>query len=165
MRAPDSEYNSRKWQAHGVRQATRRRWLRWALLASIGFALLTAGSQTVFVPNRPPNLTAFWIPAIIMGFSPFGLQSWITRRRLATFDEFEQVALRRATTLAYGCFLGLVLVLIAWVGTATAMHWSRPQTAYSWLGWGIALSAIGVVLPATFAEWIVPMPDPEDQPL
>ncbi|MEJ8631326.1 hypothetical protein P0F65_18955 [Sphingomonas sp. I4] len=96
---------------------------------------------------------------------PFARESWATGRGRAVYDEFEQTAILTATARAFATFLGLVTLLLGWLAIAPKWDWPTPQGSGPWIGWLLTMLVVGTSLPATFAEFMVPMPEPEDEPL
>ena len=155
----------RKWHANGMKRRPRRPWARWAMAGAIVVTLAAAAAHTVVQPDHLPTPVMVWLPLLVMMWSPFARDSWISDRGLASYDEFEQAGLLRATSRAYGVFLLLVLALLVWMWGAAMFGWPQPTTSRGWMAWGMALLATGTALPATFAEFMVPMPDLDDEPM
>lgn len=146
------------------RRRRRSRWLRWFLLFGLVMLLpipiidtLTPGQHHGALP--PPGMYLPLVFAII--YSPFARAPWFTARGRAKFDEFELAALHRATTAAYATFLAIVLAAFVWLWLATLMAWPMPATPPAWAAWGYGLLLLGLALPATYAEWMVPLPPVE----
>lgn len=153
-------YDVRKWQASG--QRPRRSWVRWALAGSTIAALVAPWISGA--SNHPPIFLAA-LPVFFVSWLPFARESWATERGRAIYDEFEYAALLRATARAFAAYIGLVTLLIGWMAVAPDLGWPVPTQRMHWIGWLTALLAIGTTLPATFAEFMVPMPDMEDEML
>ena len=69
-------------------------------------------------------------------------------------------AMRRA----YLADLNIVTALFLWLMAASRAGWSMPVTSGQWGAIGFATVMTMLTLPIIFAEFMVPMPDPEDQP-
>lgn len=154
-------YDARKWHAASLRQRRRRYWVRWGLAGSTVVAL---ASGLLMRGDHPP-FAVMLLPAYFLSISPFGRGDWMTRRGLAAYDEFEQTALLRATALAFATYIVLTALLFGMLAVSPETGWPIPTRPMEWVGWITALVATGVSLPATFAEFLIPMPDAEDEPL
>lgn len=154
-------YDFRKWHASSMKQRRRRYWVRWALvgstLAALGATMLTKGDH--------PPIFLIVLPGIFASYSPFARESWATGRGRTVYDEFERTAILTATARAFATFLGLVTLLLGWLAIAPKWDWPTPQASGEWIGWLLTMLVIGTALPATFAEFMVPMPEPEDDTL
>ncbi|MCI1142661.1 hypothetical protein MOP88_10810 [Sphingomonas sp. WKB10] len=85
--------------------------------------------------------------------------------RFATFDEFERTALSDAMRRAYLIDILAVSMLFVWLMLASRLGWPMPATTSQWGAIGYATVMTMLTLPVLFAEFMVPMPDPEDEPL
>ncbi|WP_267435415.1 hypothetical protein [Sphingomonas sp. GM_Shp_1] len=155
-------YDFRKWYAASIKQRPRRHWLRWGLAGSM---LVSLVATALHGANDHPPLFFSFLPGFFMGMSPFAKDSWATGQNQGAYDEFEHAALLRATARAFAAYIGLVVMLVSWMITAPGLGWPIPTTPMQWTGWLVTLSVIGISLPATFAEFMVPMPDAEDETL
>lgn len=155
-------YDFRKWYASSMKQRPRRYWVRWGLAGS---TLVALAAMALHGANDHPPIFFSALPGFFMGLSPFAKDSWATDQGRAVYDEFEHAALLRATARAFATFIALVALLIGWMITAPGLGWPVPIQPMQWTGWLVTLLVIGVTLPATFAEFMVPMPDAEDDAL
>lgn len=167
MRAPDSEYRPNRWRLDRPDRKVRKRWGRWGLAVGVGVSLTLLVSDTVLnVPAQRslmPELLLVELPMLLAtNLSPFARDTWLTRRGLEQYDEFERAALSRATLVAYAAlFIGIasLLMLLAaalWFGNTVTM---TPRLL---MLWAMGVVSIGFCLPALVAEWTVPFPDAED---
>jgi len=154
-------YDFRKWYAVSLKERPRRYWVRWALAGATAIALTTAALSGA---DDHPLVLAF-LPGFFIGFSPFARDSWAADQGVGVYDEFEQAALLRATARAFATYIGLIALLITWMISAPGLGWPVPTRPMQWTGWLVTLLVIGISLPATFAEFMVPMPDAEDETL
>ena len=154
-------YDFRKWYAASLKQRPRRYWVRWGLAGSTVIAL----ASVMLARGDHPPFFLMALPGFFISFSPFARDSWASGRGLTVYDEFEHAALLRATARAFATYIGLIALLISWMITAPGLGWPVPTEPMQWTGWLIALLVIGISLPATFAEFMVPMPDREDEVL
>ncbi len=154
-------YDARKWHAASLKQRRRRYWVRWALAGSTVVALV---SGLLMRGDHPPFFLMIF-PAFFLSLSPFARGGWVTKRGLATYDEFERTALLGATARAFATYILLVTLLIGWLALSPQWGWPIPTRPMEWVGWITVLVATGFSLPATFAEFMVPMPDAEDEAL
>ncbi len=165
-------YDSRRWTgryAPGEMPAEfaggrpyRSQRLRWWLLVAVVVSLGLAIAQ-IWVPDSHNGLPVGWFVATAImnlpaGRSPFAKGSWSR----GDYDEFERAALMRATLRAYWVVAALGVAALGWCAVATAYRWPMPHRWGDWAVWGLALLAIASNLPALFAEWAIPFPDPED---
>lgn len=155
-------YDFRKWYAASLKERPRRYWVRWALAGATMVAL--TATALYGTDDRPPLFLSF-LPGLVIGFSPFARDSWAADKGLGVYDEFEQAALLRATARAFAAYIALVALLVSWMITAPGLGWPVPTRPMQWTGWLVTLLVIGISLPATFAEFMVPMPDAEDETL
>ena len=155
-------YDFRKWYAASLKERPRRYWVRWALAGAVVVALTAA--MLSGADGHPPLFFSF-LPGFFIGFSPFARDSWAADQGRGVYDEFEQAALLRATARAFATYIGLIALLVSWMVTAPGLGWPVPVLPMQWTGWLVTLLVIGISLPATFAEFMVPMPDREDEVL
>lgn len=155
-------YDIHKWGANEMKRRRRRYWVRWAMAGSTVVALSMAAFHGT---NDHPSPFLAFLPGLFMSMSPFARDSWATDRGQGVYDEFEQAALLRATARAFAAYIGLVAVLISWMITAPGLGYPVPTRPMQWTSWLVTLLVVGVSLPATFAEFMVPMPDVEDETL
>lgn len=162
-------YDFRKWYANGAKSRPRRYAVRWGLVAGLAsimaipvFAMLGVGDHGGIVPNVMPWSVLLLVSS--MG-SPFTREAWLSPRGFATYDEFERAALSDAMRRAYLIDILAVTALFAWLMIASRLGWPMPATTSQWGAIGYATVMTMLTLPILFAEFMVPMPDPEDQPL
>lgn len=155
-------YDFRKWYAASLKERPRRYWVRWGMVGSTVIALAATALQGV---NDHPPLFFSALPGLLMSMSPFARDSWAADKGLGVYDEFEQAALLRATARAFATYIGLIALLVSWMITAPGLGWPVPTRSTQWIGWLVTLLIIGISLPATLAEFMVPMPDAEDETL
>ena len=161
-------YDFRKWYAGSMRKRPRRYWVRWGLTAGLAFvlaipvlAMLGIGERSAIVPNVMPMSMLLFISSLS---SPFSREAWLSPCGFATYDEFERNALLEAMRRAYLADLNIVTALFLWLMAASRAGWSMPVTSGQWGAIGFATVMTMLTLPIIFAEFMVPMPDPEDQP-
>lgn len=154
-------YDFRKWYASSMKQRPRRYWVRWGLAGSTVIAL----ASVMLARSDHPPFFLMALPGFFVSFSPFARESWASGQGLTVYDEFEHAALLRATARAFATYIGLIALLVSWMITAPGLGWPVPTGPMQWTGWLVALLVIGISLPATFAEFMVPMPDAEDETL
>lgn len=155
-------YDFRKWYAASLKERPRRYWVRWALA---GATMVALTATALYGTDGHPPLFLSFLPGFVIGFSPFARDSWAADKGLGVYDEFEHAALLRATARAFATYIGLVAILVSWMITAPGLGWPVPTRPMQWTGWLVTLLVIGISLPATFAEFMVPMPDAEDETL
>jgi hypothetical protein len=154
----------RGYRPHVPAIAARSRRTRWLLLASIVVAaalpvieLRTAGDPANWAPQTTPAI----FPSIMaMAMSPFGRNT----RRLP-LDEFERDALCRASMHAQTITALSIAALFIWLTLAARFGWPMPRATHQWVALGIAATGIAATLPVLLAEWMVPLPPPEDDTL
>lgn len=156
----------RKWAEEDFKRRPRRASTRWVLAA--GLALLIAlpviemmspGDPSRVFPNVMPMAMLLVIASMM---SPFSREAIFTERGLSTYDEFERGALLAALRRSYLVLLLVVAALFVWLALGTRFGWPLPTLARQWTAIGFALLIAMLALPATFAEFMVPMPDPDD---
>lgn len=160
-------YDARKWFAHTAKRRPRRSWVRWAMAG--GLAMLAAMPVVEMIaPGDPGRAMPDVVPFAVLlagatACSPFMREAFLTARGFATFDEFEQAALLAA--LRRACLFDVIVVgtLFLWLAVAANAGWPLPVLARQWGAIGLALVTMMVVLPATFAEFMVPMPPVGDE--
>lgn len=155
-------YDFRKWHASGLQQRPRRYWVRWGLAGSTLVALVGA---TLQVKTDLPGLVFATFPAYFVSMSPFAKDSWATDHGRSVYDEFEHAALLHATARAFATYIALVVCLTGWLAVGPPLCWAVPTHPKQWITWLLTLMIVGMSLPATFAKFMVPMPDAEDEPL
>lgn len=162
-------YDIRKWHAHEMKRRPRRYWVRWGLVAGLAsvmaipvFAMIGAGDHGGIVPNVMPFSMLLFVTSI---GSPFTREAWLSPRGFATYDEFERAALSDAMRRAYLIDILAIVGLFAWLMIASRLGWPVPATFSQWGAIGYALLMTMLTLPIVFAEFMVPMPDAEDEPL
>lgn len=162
-------YDIRKWHAHEMKRRPRRYWVRWGLAAGLAsvltipvFAMLSTGEQGGLVPNVMPLSVLLLVNSI---GSPFTREAWLSPSGFATFDEFERAALSDAMRRAYLIDILAVCGVFAWLMIASRLGWPMPASTGQWGAVGYATVMTMLTLPILFAEFMVPMPDPEDEPL
>jgi hypothetical protein len=141
----------------------RSRHLRWWLLIAVILSIGLAVAQLWMPDGHNGSLPFFWfmitgamnVPA---GRSPFAKGSWL----LGNYDEFERMALMRATLHAYRVVAALSVGALAWCAIASACNWQMPHRWQDWAIWALTLVATATNLPALFAEFAIPFPDRED---
>ncbi|PVE58099.1 hypothetical protein DC429_08205 [Arthrobacter sp. TPD3018] len=162
-------YDSRRWTGRyapgemppefGGGRPYRSRKLRWWLLVAVIVSVALAVGQMWLPDDHGVPLGWFVITTAMnvgAGRSPFAKNKW------GDYDEFERGALMRATQRAYWVVTALGAGALGWCATATAYGWPMPHRWGDWAVWGLALAATATNLPALFAEWAIPFPDPED---
>ena len=162
-------YDFRKWYAGSMRARPRRYSVRWGMVAGLGLiltiplmAMLGAGERGGLIPNVVP----LSMPALISSLhSPFTREAWLSPRGFETFDEFERTALSDAMRRAYLIDIFAICGLFLWLMAATRLGWPMPATIGQWGAIGYATVMTLLTLPILFAEFMVPMPDPEDESL
>lgn len=166
MRAPDSEYNPHKWQANGP-ERRRSRYTRWVLLVGLllvlavpVIAMLEPGSPDRLLPNVAP-LSMLLI--VGTATSPFAQNAFMTERGLATYREAERAALLTAMRWAFLADILLVAGTFVWLAVAQTLGWPLPHQSSQWTAVGFTLVIAMAMLPMMLAEFIVPMPDDENQ--
>lgn len=166
MRAPDSEYNPRRWQANGA-ERPRREHTRWVLLVGLLFvmavpviAMLRPGSLDRLLPNLGPLSMV-----LIMGstMSPFTQNAFMTERGLAKYGEPARTALLTAMRWAFLADILLVAGTFVWLAVGQTSGWPLPHQPSQWTAVGFALVITMAMLPMLLAEFIVPMPHGENQ--
>ncbi len=162
-------YDIRKWSATGTQRRPRRYAVRWGLalgLASVlaipVFAMLGTAEHDGIVPHVMPFSIVLFVSSI---GSPFTREAWLSPRGFATYDEFERAALSDAMRRAYLIDILAVSALFLWLMIASRLGWPMPVTSSQWGAIGYATVMTMLTLPILFAEFMVPMPDPEDEPL
>ncbi len=162
-------YNIRKWQANEIKQRPRRYWVRWGMSAGLLFvltipvlAMVGAYDRGTVLPNVVPMSMLLLITSLQ---SPFTREAWLSPAGFATFDEFERTALSDAMRRAYLIDILVVSMLFVWLMLASRLGWPMPATTSQWGAIGYATVMTMLTLPVLFAEFMVPMPDPEDEPL
>ncbi len=159
----------RKWGAEEMKRRPRRASTRWLLAA--GFAALALLPVfTIAVPDDGhrilPNVMPFTMLLIAAGLrSPYMRDTILTDRGLEAYDEFERAALMTALRRAYLTIFLLVIALFIWLAIGVKAGWPTPTQPMQWFTIGYTLLITMLALPATFAEFAVPMPDPEDEML
>ena len=162
-------YDFNKWYATSRRVPRRRPIAKWVLSALL---VLLAGwiIQVILHPEDARfgggAIAFIWLPMLAATMmSPFTRDTWLTDRGLASYDEFERTALTNATRRAYFVMLlgltGGLLTMAASMMTGTAI----TLTGAMLVKLALAILGIGFCLPIAIAEWTVPMPDAEDEPL
>lgn len=161
-------YDIRKWSANDMRHRPRRYAVRWGLVAGLAsvlaipvFAMLGTGDHGI-VPNVMPCSVLLFVSSI---GSPFTREAWLSPRGFATYDEFERAALSDAMRRAYLIDILAVSGLFVWLMVASRAGWPTPATTSQWGAIGYATIMTMLTLPILFAEFMVPMPDLEDEPL
>ncbi len=155
-------YDFRKWYAASFKERPRRYWVRWGLA---GGSIVALTATALSGANDHPPLLLSFLPGFFIGFSPFARDSWAADKGLSVYDEFEQAALLRATARAFASYIGLIALLVGYMVSAPGFGWPVPVRPMQWTGWLVTLLVIGISLPPTFAEFMVPMPDAEDDTL
>ncbi len=140
----------------------RRPWIKWAMVLAVASTILLAiaegGSSLVTIPN--PSLVCLPLLAVVP--SPFGRHGWMGERALTQYDEFEQVALLRATLMSHIILLGSVMMFLVWMAVGSGLGWPVPGTRQAWAALAMACFSIGISLPVMIAEWIIPLPPHSD---
>lgn len=153
----------RRWTAHPKQTPPRSRLVGTSLVLSIVAALMLAIADTVRPGDASfPNPFILVLTIGAVSSSPFGREMWLTRRALATFDEFERAALFRATTRAYLALLLGMAALLALLALASWQTWPIPTSPAVWGDWCMAVLGIGIALPVAIAERTVPLPPAGD---
>lgn len=158
-------YDFRKWYAGSMRKRPRRYWVRWGLTVGLAFVLAIPVLMMVSTADR-----SIVMPMSILLFmsslsSPFTREAWLSPRGFATYDEFERNALSTAMRRAYLVDVIAVGAVFLWLMAASRANWPSPTTSSQWGTIGYATVMTMLALPIIFAEFMVSMPDPEDQPL
>ena len=160
-------FDFRKWYAGSMRKRPRRYWVRWGLTAGLAlilaipvFEMLGNADRSAVMPNVMPMSTLLFISSLS---SPFTREAWLSPRGFATYDEFERNALSEAVRRAYLVDLIAVGAVFLWLMAASRAGWSMPVTSGQWGAIGFATVMTMLALPIIFAEFMVPMPDPQDQ--
>lgn len=163
MRAPDSEYDPRRWHEQALKRRPRRREARWVML----FGLLFVVAWPVLDLMTPGVNATPLLMLLIVGstLSPFTREVFLMDKGFAAFDEFERQAMLMALRRAYLIALSIMAALFAWLAVGQRWGWLLPHLAHQWFTLGGALMVTLASLPALVAEWTVPFPDAEDQPL
>lgn len=141
----------------------RNRHLRWWLVVAVVGSLALAVGQPLIPDAHGSNLPVGWFVATAMvnvprGRSPFARSRWSG----GGYDEFEREAVLRATRNAYRVIVVLAVAALGWCAVASAHGLPMPHRWGDWAVWALALAAIASNLPALFAEWAIPFPEPED---
>lgn len=136
----------------------RRSWIKWAMVVAVASTILLAiaegGSSLVSIPN--PSLVCLPLLAVVL--SPFGRHGWMGERALGQYDEFERVALLRATSTSNIILLGSVMMFLVWMAVGSGLGWPVPDTRQAWAALAMACFSIGISLSVMIAEWIIPLP-------
>ncbi len=162
-------YDVNKWAANEMKHRPRRYWVRWGLVVGLAFVaaipvfeMLTPGDADGVFPNVMPMS----ILLVVISFSsPFARQSWLTKRGFETYDEYERDALLAAARRAYLVNLIVIGLLFLWLTFAVRAGWPMPHTYRQWGALGYATVMTMLSLPIIFAEFVVPLPDAEDETL
>ncbi|MCP4028161.1 MAG: hypothetical protein GY736_17900 [Sphingomonas sp.] len=161
-------YDFRKWYAGSMRKRPRRYWVRWGLTVGLAFVLaipvltmVSTADRSIVMPNVMPMSILLFISSLS---SPFTREAWLSPRGFATYDEFERNALSAAMHRAYLIDVIAVGAVFLWLMAASRANWPSPTTSSQWGTIGYATVMTMLALPIIFAEFMVPMPDPEDQP-
>ena len=149
------------YDPHAATIPGRSRRTRWLLLAATMLAaalpvieLRTPGDPGSWAPEVTPAI----FPSIMaMGMSPFGR----TTRELP-LDEFERAALAQAHVRAHAVTMVGIAALFVWLTLAHRFGWPMPSQTRHWVALGMATTGIVASLPVLFAEWMVPLPPPEE---
>ncbi|MFE8585701.1 hypothetical protein ACFX59_16565 [Sphingomonas sp. NCPPB 2930] len=162
-------YDIHKWSANEMKRRPRRYWVRWGLLGGLGFVAAIPVME-MLVPGDAngvfPNVMSMSMLLVATSLSsPFARQSWLTKRGFESYDEYERDALLSAARRAYLVNLIVIGLLFTWLTFAARVGWPMPQTYRQWGAVGYATVMMMLILPIMFAEFMVPMPDAEDETL
>lgn len=159
-------YDPIKW--HANRRVPRRKNL--AVLMSLGILLAALPPFIeIFTANENPDgamsqLFPMTLLLILCATqSPFARTTWMMRRGLAAFDEFERDALAAATTRAFGVVIAMTAAMFLWLWLASIFDWPAPVRPKQWYALGWSFLVIAATLPVFFAELTVPMPPETDR--
>lgn len=162
-------YDINKWSANEMKRRPRRYWVRWGLVGGL-FFIVTIPVMEMLAPGNAngvfPNVMPMSILLVVTSASsPFARQSWLTKRGFERYDEYERDALLAAARRAYLVNLIAIGVLFTWLTFAARTGWPMPHTYRQWgaIGYATVMTMLG--LPIMFAEFMVPMPDAEDETL
>lgn len=151
--------------------ASRRRnyATRWLLTFGLVLNMALAAKEAVWPgdPQRlfPDTWLMLW-PVIIASFlSPYARAPILSDRGFQSYDEFERAALLIALRRAYLVVLLAVVAVFGWLTVGARLGLALPTLPRQWSAIGFALMFLMLTLPATFAEFMVPMPDPDDEPI
>ncbi|APX67214.1 hypothetical protein V3I01_14385 [Sphingomonas sp. gentR] len=165
----DDGYDANEWAANAMKHRPRRYWVRWGLVGGLAFVaaipvfeMLTPGHADGVFPNVMP-LSVLLITTSVS--SPFARQSWLTKHGFERYDEYERDALLAAARRAYLVNLIVIGLLFLWLTFAARAGWPMPQTSRQWGAVGYATVMMMLSLPIMLAEFMVPLPDAEDEPL
>ncbi len=163
MRAPESEYDARRWYASTLKPIPRRRWLRWAMTLQLACVI----AAPVLSLAKPDSHVLLALMLLVVGpsLSPFGREAFLVDKGFATFDEFEQQALLTSLRRAYSMSLILIATVFAWLTAGQGLGWPTPQLTHQWFTLGCSLLIVMATLPTLIAEWTIPLPDNEDASL
>lgn len=158
----------RKWGEEEMKRRPRRPWLRWSLVGGLAFVvlipvthMLSPGDARMF-PQVIPLSILLMVSAMQ---SPFTRDTIFTRRGFAKFDEFERAALHEAIRRAYLLSVVVIGAVFAWLMIAARVGLPVPTTMPQWGAVGYAIVITMLVMPAIVAEFTVPMPDIDDEPM
>ena len=163
MRAPDSEYDPRRWHAGTMKRRPRRRETRWTML--LGLGLVAAAPVIDLLKPGAGVMPLFSLLFVACSMSPFTREAFLVDKGFAAFDEFERQALLMALRRAYLVDMVLIVALFGWLSAGQRLGWPIPHLAHQWFTLGGALLIVMAALPALIAEWTVPFPDVEEQSL
>ncbi len=166
-------YDSRRWTGRyrpgempsefRTTHPYRRRALRWVLLAIVIGSIGIAVAQPLFPSDGGAGLPFGALIALVVvnvaaGQSPFARAGMKADR----YDEFERVALERATSHAYSALSVLAAAAFGWCAFASARDLPMPHHWGDWATWAITFLAVASNLPAMLAEFMVPMPGDDE---
>jgi len=159
----------RKWQASEMKRRPRRTHTRWVLAGGLAMLALLPVVQMLSPEVRAgvfPNVMPFALLLIVgSAQSPFTRDTIFTDRGLGQYDEFERAALTTALRRSYLAVLILIGGVFLWLMAGARLGWPLPTLPRQWGALGFTMVMIMLALPATLAEFTVPMPDPEDEML
>ncbi|KQN25416.1 hypothetical protein ASE86_04030 [Sphingomonas sp. Leaf33] len=156
----------RKWTAEEMKNRPRRASTRWLLAGSLAVlaVLPIAEMLSSGASGTLPNTLPFMVPLLVGTMrSPFMRDTSFTERGMAQYDEFERAAIAAAMRRAYLTVFVLLGCLFLWLAIGEYHGWPLPSSTRQWLSIGFALLFAMLALPTTYAEFMVPMPDPEDE--
>lgn len=159
-------YDINKWTANEAVRRPRRYWARWGLVGGLLLVLAIPIVEMTTPSDRGhpwPEVAPLSMLLIISGlFSPFVRRSWLTQR---TIGAGERDALSLAARRAYLVGTVGIAILFVWLAWTSYVGGFVPQTPRQWLAIGYAVVLVLLALPATFAEFLVPIPDRHDDRL
>lgn len=160
-------YQPNQWQPKRARRRSRA--TRWFLLLAIAVTLGVTIAALILPgdPSHPPVFIPQLSILVVLGagMSPFALNSYLTKHGFEAYDEFERAALNDAIRRSYLIVVIAFACASAWLIGADNLGLPLPTHPRQWLMIGYAALMCVAALPVTIAEFTVPMPDPDDDPI